>query len=158
MTSSTERRIAVGRAGRPHGLHGAFAVENASADPERLAVGARILVGDERVTVVERKHAGGRLVIRLDREVPRGVELEIYESELSPTGEGEYYAFQLEGLAVVGDDGRPIGCVTAVEPGVANDVLELDSGLGLPLVEDCVLEIDLERRRIVVARSFAGYE
>jgi ribosomal 30S subunit maturation factor RimM len=38
---------------------------------------------------------------------------------------------------------------------VANDVLELDSGLALPLVEACVREVDLDRRRIVVAAGFA---
>jgi ribosomal 30S subunit maturation factor RimM len=39
---------------------------------------------------------------------------------------------------------------------VANDVLELDSGLALPMVEDCVLEVDLDERRIVVAQGFSG--
>ena len=37
----------------------------------------------------------------------------------------------------------PLGRVTDVVPGVANDVLELDSGLLLPLVGECVREIDL---------------
>jgi ribosomal 30S subunit maturation factor RimM len=44
--------------------------------------------------------------------------------------------------------------VTDVAPGVANDVLELDSGLSLPMVGACVREVDLERRRILVARGF----
>ena len=43
-----------------------------------------------------------------------------------------------------------------MSPGVANDVLELDTGLALPLVEDCVRAVDLDRRRIVVgSRRFA---
>ena len=45
--------------------------------------------------------------------------------------------------------------VARVAPGVANDVLELDSGLALPLVEACVREVDLERGRIVIAAGFA---
>ena len=45
--------------------------------------------------------------------------------------------------------------MTEVAPGVANDVLELDSGLSLPMVEDCVREVDLEARRILVAPGFA---
>jgi ribosomal 30S subunit maturation factor RimM len=43
-----------------------------------------------------------------------------------------------------------------VQPGVANDVLELDSGLALPLVEACVRDVDLEAGRILVAQGFAG--
>ena len=38
---------------------------------------------------------------------------------------------------------------------MANDVLELDSGVALPLHEACVLEVDLAGGRIVVARGFA---
>jgi ribosomal 30S subunit maturation factor RimM len=38
---------------------------------------------------------------------------------------------------------------------VANDVLELDTGTALPLVEDCVLAVDLNRGRILVAQGFA---
>jgi len=45
--------------------------------------------------------------------------------------------------------------VKAVTPGVANDVLELDSGVLLPMVEDCVRMIDLAAGRIVVAEGFA---
>jgi len=47
--------------------------------------------------------------------------------------------------------------VTAVQPGLANDVLELDSEIALPLVDACVVEVDLERGRIVVARGFAPH-
>jgi len=42
-----------------------------------------------------------------------------------------------------------------VVPGVANDSLELDTGLLLPLVEDCVRAVDLDQGRIVVATGFA---
>jgi ribosomal 30S subunit maturation factor RimM len=51
--------------------------------------------------------------------------------------------------------GQPGERVREVEPGVANDVLRLDSGVALPFVEACVREIDLERDRIVVEPGFA---
>jgi 16S rRNA processing protein RimM len=146
--------VTVGRVGKPHGLDGSFAVEEASAEPQRFAVGAQLLVGGEPAQVVESKRSRGRPVIRLDREVPRGAALEIPRSALEPTREGEYYAFQLVGLAVRDDDGAELGRVTDVQSGVANDVLELDSGLALPLVDACVLDVDLEAGRIVVARGF----
>jgi 16S rRNA processing protein RimM len=96
-------------------------------------------------------------VIKLDREVRRGAELSVRRSELPPTEEHEYYAFELEGLAVEEKGGRELGRVTEVQPGVANDVLQLDSGLALPLVDACVLEVDLDNRRILVARGFAPH-
>src|SRR5213076_959283 len=91
------------------------------------------------------KRSGGRPVIRLDRESPRGAELAVTREALPPTAEGEYYSFQLVGLAVEEAGGRALGRVAQVMPGVAHDVLELDTGLALPLVEACVREVDLDR-------------
>jgi 16S rRNA processing protein RimM len=142
--------------GRPHGLDGSFFVEQASDDPERFAVGAAVYVDGDRAKVVASKRgSGGRPVIRLDREAPRGAELAVRREMLPPTSEGEYYAFQLVGLEVEEERGRTLGRVAQVAPGVEHDVLELDSGLALPLVEACVHEVDLDRGRIVVAAGFA---
>jgi len=145
----------VGRVGRPHGLDGAFFVEDASEAAERFAVGARLLVGGEEARVVDRKQSGGRPVIRLDRSVSRGAQLAVPRADLPPPDEDAFYVFQLVGLAVEEEGGRALGRVADVAPGPANDVLELDSGLALPLVEDCVLAVDLERGRIVIAPGFA---
>jgi 16S rRNA processing protein RimM len=146
----------VGVVGKAHGLDGSFVVDGASEDPERFAPGATVLVEGERATVVARKQAGGRLVIRLDRSVARGRELQIPRSELPEPEADSYYVFQLVGLSVEEEGGRALGTVEDVTPGIANDVLELDSGLALPLVEACVQEVDLERRRILVASGFAS--
>jgi 16S rRNA processing protein RimM len=147
-------RVRVGKVGKPHGLGGAFVVEEASEDPERFAEGATLLVGDEAARVVESKRAGGRPVIRLDREVPRGTALEVDRDALPEPGEGEYYAFQLVGLEVEEEGGAKLGRVTEVSTGPANDVLELDTGLALPLVDACVREVDLDGGRIVVRTGF----
>lgn len=149
-------RIRVGRVGRPHGLGGAFTVEDASEAPERFAEGATIYVDGEPATVVESKRARGRPVIRIDRPVERGAPLEVAREALAPPAPGEYYVFQLVGAEVEEEEGgRSLGRVVDVAPGVANDVLELDSGLALPMVAACVRAVDLERRRIVVSRGFA---
>lgn len=146
--------ITVGRVGKPHGLDGSFVVENASEEPERFEPGARVLVGGEEAEVVERKRPGGRLVVRLDRPVERGTELQVRREDLPEPADGEYYAFQLVGLVVEEEGGRILGTVDEVAPGVANDVLELDSGVALPMVAACIREVDLEERRIHVARGF----
>jgi 16S rRNA processing protein RimM len=148
------RWVIVGRVGRPHGLAGAFVVEDASDDPERFAEGATVYVGREPATVVESKTAGGRLIVRLERKAPRGAALELPERELPPAGEDVFYVYQLVGLTVEEEGGRVLGLVQDVTPGVANDVLELEGGLALPMVEDCVRAVDLEKGRIVVAPGF----
>ncbi len=155
MSRSSTEYVTVGRVGKRHGLDGSFFVEQASEDPARFAVDGVLHVEGEPARVVTSKRSGGRPVIRLDREVERGAELTVPRESLPSTEQNEYYAFELVGLEVVEEGGRSLGRVAQVAPGVANDVLELDSGVALPLVEPCVREIDLERGRIVVAPGFA---
>jgi 16S rRNA processing protein RimM len=147
--------VVVGRVGKSHGLDGSFVVEHASDDAARFAVGAELLVEGETAKVVATKQARGRPVIRLDRRVSRGATLEVTREALAEVEEGEYYVFQLVGLRVEEEGGRALGTVTDVAPGVANDVLELDSGLALPMVEDCVRQVNIQDGRIVVAPGFA---
>jgi len=148
--------VVVGRVGKSHGLDGSFVIENASETAELFAVGAELFVEGRPARVVGSRHARGRPVIRLDRRVPRGAALEIPRAALAPTQEDEYYVFELVGMRVEEENGPALGVVTDVAPGVANDVLELDSGLFLPMVEDCVRSIDLADGRIVVAPGFAN--
>jgi len=148
-------RVQVGRVGKSHGLDGSFVVEQVSEDERWFAPGARLHAGDVEAEVVRTKRAGGgRLVVKLDRLVPRGTPLEVDRERLPETEPDEYYVFQLVGLEVVEEGGRPLGSVARVDPGVANDVLSLDSGLALPMVEECVRDVDLAAGRILVAPGF----
>jgi len=105
--------------------------------------------------VVASRRSSGRPVVKLDRQVVRGALIEVELDALPPTEEDEYYAFQLVGLPVVEETGRELGNVKAVTPGVTNDVLELDTGVLLPMIEDCVRTVDLAAGRISVAAGFA---
>jgi len=149
--------VPIGRVGRPHGLDGAFVVERASDDDRRWQVGASLLVDGRRATIeLSRRVGGGRRAIRLDRPVERGAELAIDVSELPSPEPDSYYAFQLVGLLVADEHDVALGRVVAVLPGAANDNLELEGGRLVPLIEDAVRSVDLERRTIVVDRAFLG--
>jgi 16S rRNA processing protein RimM len=149
--------VPVGRVGRPHGLDGAFVVERASDDERRWEVGAAVLVDGVPATIeLSRRVGGGRRAIRLDRRVERGAELAVHVSELPLPEADSYYTFQLVGLAVVDEEGRELGVVVEVHPGVANDNLELADGTLVPLIDDAVRTVDLAAGRIVVVRGFLG--
>jgi 16S rRNA processing protein RimM len=149
--------VRVGRVGKPHGLDGGFFVEGASERKAVFAKGATLFAGGEPATVVAaRRGSGGRPVILLDRHVERGAELAVARATLPSLGDvDEFYVFQLVGLRVEEEDGRQLGRVREVLEYPGNDVLELDSGASLPLVEACVREVDLGNGRIVVAAGFA---
>jgi len=152
-----DERVPVGRVGRPHGLDGAFVVEDGSDDESRYAVGATLHVDGQPATVVlSRRVGGGRRAIRLDRPVERGQQLTIARDALPPPEEGEYYTFQLIGLRVEEEGGRRLGTVRDVLPGTANDNLELDDGTLVPMIEDAIADIDLEQSRILLNPGFTS--
>ena len=151
--------VPVGRVGRPHGLDGSFFVDGPSERTEVFAAGAVLFVDGEPLKVVASKRGSqNRPVIRLERRVERGGELAVPRDTLPELGKDEYYAFQLVGLVVEEEGGRVLGLVRDVVDYPANDVLELDSGVSLPLVEACVRQVDLEGGRIVVGPGFADPE
>lgn len=130
-------------------------VENASEDPSRFEIGAELLIdgAPARVTV-SRQVGGRRRAIMLDRAVVRGANLMVRRRDLSPLPPDSYYVADLVGLDVVDADGTHVGVVRDVHPGPANDALELDTGLLLPLVEDCIREVDLPGRRVTLNPGF----
>jgi 16S rRNA processing protein RimM len=151
--------VPVGVVGRPHGLDGSFFVDGPSERAEVFAAGETLYVDGKPAEVVASKRGShGRPVIRLARRVERGATLAVLREALPPLEEGAYYAFQLVGLAVEEEDGRVVGRVRDVLDYPANDVLELDSGVFLPLVEACVRQVDIEGGRIVIAAGFADPE
>ena len=155
MREGEDELIPVGRVGRPHGLDGSFVVERPSENERLFEPGGTLYADGMPVTVAARKRSGGRLVIRLEEGAERGTELAVPRSALPEPGADHYYVFQLRGLEVLEEDGRRLGSVQEVAPGVANDVLELDSGVSLPMHEECIRRIDLAAGTIVVASGFA---
>ena len=125
----------------------------------RFDRGAMLWVdGMEAEIVISKRGSGRRPVLKLDRAVSRGATLSVPREELPEPDEDAYYVFQLVGLTVAEEGGRELGSIVEVHNGPANDSLELDTGLLLPLVAACVLEVDLETRRVLVARGFADDE
>jgi 16S rRNA processing protein RimM len=149
--------VRIGRVGRPHGVDGAFVVEQASEDEGRFEVGAELLVDGAPARVeVSRQIGGRRRAIRLDRPAARGAELAVRRDALPQLADDSFYVADLVGLDVFDENGARVGAVLDVLPGPANDVLELDGGVLLPLVEDCVREVDLPGRRILLNPGFIG--
>jgi 16S rRNA processing protein RimM len=147
--------VRIGRVGRPHGVDGFFVVEEASQDERRFEVGAELLVDGEPARVAASRRVGRRRwAVKLDRSVARGAELALPRERLPELPVDTYYVADLVGMHVLDEQGERVGVVRDVIPGPANDVLELDGGQLLPLVEECIHEVDLPGRRVILNPGF----
>ena len=153
--------IAVGRVLAPFGLKGELKVQSLTDNPRRFARGARLYAGSREVRVSAVRSAGGHLYLKFrgynDRDAIdqfRHAMLQIPEGDLPPLPAGEFYRFQLIGLAVVDPSGEPIGTLDEIIETGANDVYRVRRGDGsdvlIPALDDVVLAIDLEARRVTV--------
>jgi 16S rRNA processing protein RimM len=155
--------IVIGEITKPHGVRGEMRVKPHTDEPERFTWLEQVYVGEEnpRLMAVEKARLHqGMILLKLtavnDRSAAdalRGEWLMVPEADALPLEEGEYFLFQLKGLAVVTVDGEALGTLTGVIETGANNVFVVQGEQGellLPDIEDVVQEIDFENGRMVV--------
>jgi len=81
-----------------------------------------------------------------------GAEIGVWPAWLTPPAEGEYFWYQLEGLAVINLEGDSLGQVDHLLETGANDVLvaRSDRERLIPYVPQTVHKVDLEKGQILV--------
>jgi 16S rRNA processing protein RimM len=153
--------VAVGRVLAPFGLKGELKVQSLTDNPKRFAPRAKLWLGQQPVSVLRSRESQGYVYLTLKGFPDRnGVErfhhaiVQVPESDLAPLPEGEYYRFQLVGLTVVDQSGVELGTVDEVLETGANDVYRVKMAdakeILLPALENVVISIDLEAKRMVV--------
>ena len=154
-TEPEHELVPIGRVGRPHGVDGAFVVDQASEDPTWFEVDRELLVDGEPARVVVTRQVGGRrYAIKLDRAVARGAELAVRRDVLPELPADTYYVADLVGLDVVDERGARVGVVRDVLPARRTTCSSWTRGVLLPLVEECVREVDLDGRRVHLNPGF----
>ncbi len=89
-----------------------------------------------------------------DVEKYRGKDLLINRDNAVDLEEGEYFIFDLLDSMVVTEDGKELGILTEVLTTAANDVYVVKTPEGkellIPYIDECVLNIDIENKKILV--------
>ena len=164
--------VVVGRIGKPHGVRVEVTLDLRSDEPERrFAPGSVLLAEAPRgsayphatLTVARARWHQTTLLVTFEEmadrnaaEAARGVLLraEIPADE-SPEDPDEFYDHQLVGLAAHDVDGSPLGEVTGLVHGGAQDLLAVRTPEGrdtlVPFVKALVPEVDLAGGRVVIA-------
>ncbi len=157
--------LLVGIVRRPHGLEGEVSVEIATSFPERFAPGTRLQWkrGEEirELTIVTARPHAGRLLVAFAgvegvdaARALAGGDLLVAEAEAVAPPAGFYYSHEIEGFRGEDARGRLLGVVRGLSQTPAGPLLTLEidgkKEALVPFVEEMVLKVDREGRRIVL--------
>jgi 16S rRNA processing protein RimM len=161
--SSEPEFLIVGRIQRPHGVGGEIRMEVLTDFPERLRQGQTVYLGPEHrpVVLAGLRPIEGAMLIRVegvsDRDqaaLLRGNEISIQGGSLPKLPEGQYYHHQLIGIRVFDETGADLGVLEQILETGANDVYVVKPEEGaevlLPAIEEVILSVDTEGRRMTV--------
>jgi 16S rRNA processing protein RimM len=157
-----EAFIAIGRLTKPHGLHGEVVmlpyVYDLTLLPDLTDQPLLLRQGKDKIQerwVVDWRVFKKRLLLRLDAchdvrhaEALREWEVLIPRQWFPPLPAGEYYWFEIEGLAVYASDGRYLGAIAEIIYTGSNDVYVVRHDMHevlIPALKDVVRAIDLEQ-------------
>jgi 16S rRNA processing protein RimM len=162
-SSAEPRFLVIGEVMKPHGVRGEVRVLPHTDLPERFTWLKTVYLGEKnpRPVVVEAARLHQNLILLKlagydDRDAAdslRGEWLQVPESEAIPLEEGEYFLYQLVGLAVFSDEGEHLGELTRVLETGANNVFVVtgaDREILLPDIDDVILAIDFDNGRMTV--------
>ena len=159
----------IGRVIKTRGLKGDLKIQLLTDFPERFSPGMDLLLksatsgtSDRPVSyrIMESRVDGDIAFIRLkgveSLEASRaliGGEFVIPIEEIAPLEKGVYYPFQLIGLSVFTEAGKPVGILSEIYPGGNHDLYEVRNGKKeflIPATREFVLEINLPEKKIVI--------
>jgi len=153
-------RISVGRVLSPWGVNGEVKVYSLTDFPERFSASSRLLIEGATVVVESMRQQKNVLVVKFSgvdnrnrAESIKGKLLEIYETDVFPLAEGEYYQFELMGLTVLSSGGDLLGTITEIISTGSNDVFVVqkdDSEILIPDLRHVVEQVDLENKTMIV--------
>ena len=160
-----ENYLRVGVISSTHGIGGEVKVFPTTDDSQRFKKLKQVLLdtGKEYLELeVERVRFFKQMVIVKfkgynninDIEKYKGKDLLVTRENAVPLEENEYFIYDIIGAQVETEEGKLLGELTEVLTTGANDVyvVKLPDGkeVLLPVIEDCVKEIDTENKKVVV--------
>lgn len=80
----------------------------------------------------------------------KGFDVFVTEDFAVPLAENEYYYCDLYDMMVVTESGEELGKIVNIIETGANDVYEIEGGFLIPAIESCVLEVDVENKKMLI--------
>lgn len=159
-----EQYLRVGVIASTHGIRGEVKVYPTTDDLERFETLKDVVLLTQRkeqlpLTVEGVKFFKQFAILKFkgiddinDIQKYKGCDLMVSRENAQPLAENEYYIGDLIGMKVESDDGKSLGILSDVLQTGANDVYVVKrsdgSELLLPVIDDCILDVDVENGRV----------
>ncbi len=117
--------------------------------------------GDERLDVKNVKYQKNNIIVKFaqinsieEAEKYKNMILYVDRDQMPPLPDGMNYIVDLIGLEVYDEEGEKVGVIADVFNTGANDIYDVKregkKNLLLPVIDDCVKEVDTENGRVIV--------
>jgi 16S rRNA processing protein RimM len=162
LRRSVPEYLTIARIATPHGIRGELKIRLETDFTERFRQPLTVYIGPQHLRhelQSYRPHKGHGILklegldSRDEAEALRGLEIQVPIAEAMPLAPGQYYEYQLEGLAVSTEEGEDLGVVAEILQTGGNAVLIARGRRGevlIPALRDVMREVDLEEGRLVV--------
>lgn len=143
---------------RPHGVSGELRIALHAPGPTSLTSAKSVVLGEQSYEVLSARLSNDAVLLRVagvsDRDAAaalRGLVVSVARSEIQ-LEDGEILLADLLGCEVFLEDGTAWGEVVEIAPGAQDRLIIVDGDIErmLPMVDEFLIEIDIEGRRIVV--------
>lgn len=160
-----ENYLRVGVITSTHGIKGEVKVYPTTEDPQRFRQLEQVILdtGKELIPLdIEEVKFFKQMVILKFRGIDnindvqkyRNMDLLVTRENAIKLEEGEYFICDLINCEVFTESGERLGILTEVMTNAANDVyvVQMDNGkeVLLPAINDCILNIDVENKKVIV--------
>lgn len=160
-----EKYLRVGVIASTHGVHGEVKVYPTTDDIKRFDDLKEVLLDNGKemlpLNVTGVKYFKNMAILRfdqfdnVDQVIPyKGKDLLVTRENAVPLEEGEYFIADILGSTVITDKGEEFGALADVIQTGANDVFVVKTSeekeVLLPVIDECVLDIDLENKIVKV--------
>lgn len=164
----TEKLFNVGKIVNTHGIRGELKILSQTDFPDlRFSKGSELLFvdpdGRQKITasVESAREHKGMFIVRFKEwdninqaEKYKGWSVKVDEENLAELEEDEYYFHEIVGCAVVTEDGRELGIIKEILTPGANHVWVVKQPKGrdilLPVIDEVILDVDVEAKRVTV--------
>lgn len=156
--------LRIGVISNTHGIKGEVKVFPTTDDPKRFKFLKTVILdtGKENIKLeIQSVRFFKNLVILKFKGIDNINEIEKYKGkdllvsreDAVPLEENEYFIYDIIGADVVTEEGDVLGVLTEVLTTGANDVYVVETKEGkellLPVIDDCILDIDIDGKKVV---------